>query len=102
MKLRNLTQGSVWKAITFTFGLVCALIVQLCPKACVALFTKSDVVIVHGTDYLKSYVWNCALDGIHFCYSGFFTACGYSTVSFFHNTVSIVTASLCRCSTCSL
>lgn len=78
--------------ITFSFGLVCALLVHINPEWSVRLFTDSAHVSQLGGEYLSSYVWDCALAGIHFCFSGFFTACGYSIVSFSHNVVSIVTA----------
>ena len=78
--------------ITFGFGLLSAGIVQLCPESCVSLFTDNERVIALGAGYLSSYVWDCALAGVHFCFSGFFTSCGLPMVPFCHNVVSIVTA----------
>lgn len=78
--------------ITFVFGLLCACVVQLCPEACVRLFTDSPQVAIQGAGYLRSYVWDCALAGVHFCFSGFFTACGLTMIPFAHNVVSIVTS----------
>jgi Na+-driven multidrug efflux pump len=49
-------------------------------------------VIRLGDQYLRGYVWDCVLAGIHFCFSGFFCACGWSVVSFAHNAISIVVA----------
>lgn len=78
--------------ITFGFGLLCACIVQLCPEACVGLFTDNEKVMALGAGYLSSYVWDCALAGVHFCFSGFFTSCGLPLVPFCHNVASILTA----------
>ena len=37
-------------------------------------------------------MWDCIFAGIHFCFSGFYTACGYSIISFIHNVTSITCA----------
>lgn len=79
-------------AITFSFGLVWSILLQFNAEWPVRFFTDNAHVVQLGGEYLRSYVWDCALAGIHFCFSGFFTACGYSIVSFAHNVVSIVTA----------
>jgi len=55
------------------------------------LFTDSSEVIVSGGSYLRGYVFDCIFAGIHFCFSGFFCACGYSGISFLHNSISIIT-----------
>lgn len=76
------------------FGLFVTILFQFIPGVAVSLFTDDAAVIVQGSDYLRSYVMDCFLAGIHFCFSGFFVACGYSSISFFHNVVSIVCARL--------
>ena len=38
----------------------------------------------------RGYVWDCVLAGIHFCFSGYFTACGRAYISFAHNFIAIV------------
>ncbi|MDE5932656.1 MAG: MATE family efflux transporter, partial [Lachnospiraceae bacterium] len=38
------------------------------------------------------YVWDCVFAGVHFCFSGYFCAYGFSMISFIHNSVSIVCA----------
>ena len=43
-----------------------------------------------GSQYLKSYVWDCVFAGVHFCFSGYFCAIGRSGLSFLHNVLSIV------------
>ena len=45
-----------------------------------------------GGAYLQGYIFDCIFAGIHFCFSGYFCACGRSELSFLHNVVSIVTA----------
>lgn len=74
--------------ITTGYGLVMSLIFQFVPEWAVGIFTDDTKVIVLGGQYLMSYVWDCLLAGIHFCFSGYFTACGYSLLSFIHNFIS--------------
>ena len=42
---------------------------------------------------MHSYVFDCAIAGIHFCLSGFFVASGYPFISFLNNVISII---VCR------
>lgn len=79
-------------AITTGYGIVCAVVLQFVPQAAVGIFTDNPQVLAQGADYLRGYVWDCVFAGVHFCFSGFFTACGYSIISFVHNSVSIVCA----------
>ncbi len=81
-------------AITASYGFVVAVILQFIPDLAVTVFTDDAQVIALGAEYLRGYAWDCCLAGIHFCFSGFFTACGYSVVSFAHNCISIFTARL--------
>ena len=78
--------------ITTVYGTVCAIVLQFVPELAVGIFTDNAQVLVQGSDYLRGYVWDCIFASIHFCFSGFFTACGYSIISFVHNSISIVTA----------
>ncbi len=78
--------------ITTSYGLICAVVLQFVPQAAVGIFTDNPQVLAQGADYLRGYVWDCIFAGVHFCFSGFFTACGYSIISFVHNSVSIVCA----------
>lgn len=80
--------------ITAGFGCLWSIILQFVPHAMVGVFTSDADVIASGSDYLRSYVWDCALAGVHFCFSGYFTAYGYSIISFAHNFLSIVCARL--------
>lgn len=78
--------------ITTVYGVVCAVVLQFIPGLAVGIFTDNAQVLAQGSDYLRGYVWDCIFASIHFCFSGFFTACGYSIISFVHNSISIVTA----------
>ena len=79
-------------AIVVIFGSCCSIIMQAYPELAITLFTDDPKVIVLGCQYLQGYVWDCVFAGIHFCFSGFFCACGWSIISFIHNAVSIVIA----------
>lgn len=85
---------TLWMAngIVVGFGALFAIVFQTYPEMAVSLFTNDEQVIVQGCQYLQGYVWDCVFAGIHFCFSGFFCACGWSIVSFVHNAISIVVA----------
>ena len=85
---------TLWMAngIVVGFGALFAIVFQTYPEMAVSLFTNDEQVIVQGCQYLQGYVWDCVFAGIHFCFSGFFCACGWSMVSFVHNAISIVVA----------
>ncbi|MCM1295282.1 MAG: MATE family efflux transporter [Muribaculaceae bacterium] len=74
--------------ITVAFGILFSIICQFASPAIVDLFTDDRDVIRMGVQYLKSYVFDCALAAIHFCFSGYFCACGRSVYSFIHNIIS--------------
>ena len=77
-------------AIAAGFGVVASILFQFIPDFAVSLFTGDSEVIARGAEYLRSYVWDSVLAGIHFCYSGLFTACGCAMISFIHNFISIL------------
>ena len=56
----------------------------------VSLFTANSAVIILGIQYLRGYIWDSFLGGIHFSFSGYFCALGKSRISFLHNLLSIV------------
>ena len=87
-------QQTLWYALgmTVSFGIVVACITQYTAYDIVALFTYDTAVIVAGEGYLQGYIFDCIFAGVHFCFSGYFCACGRSEISFLHNVVSIVTA----------
>lgn len=76
-------------AIAFCCGLIFAFICQFTSEPLIGCFSKDASVIRLGGEYLRSYSFDCAIAGIHFCFSGFFCAYGYSMVSFIHNILSI-------------
>lgn len=77
-------------AISFGCGLFLAILCSLAAEPILSLFNKDPDVIRLGAQYLRSYAFDCAIAGVHFCFSGFFCAYGYSMVSFVHNILSIV------------
>lgn len=93
-KKNNYARLTFWYAIIITvlFGIISAVIMQFYAQTAVGIFTGDATVIKMGGQYLKSYVWDCVLAGIHFCFSGYFCACGLSGISFLHNFISIIVA----------
>lgn len=81
---------SVFAALTF--GVAVSVITEFTAPGIVRIFGKDPAVIKHGAEYLRSYVWDSALAGVHFCFSGYFSALGKSKISFFHNIIAVVTA----------
>lgn len=78
--------------IAVLFGVVVSTIIQFIAPWVVSLFTSDQAVIKSGAEYLRGYVFDTIFAGIHFSFSGYFCAIGYSTLSFIHNLVSIVIA----------
>ena len=83
--------------IAFGFGVVMSIIIQFTADPIVALFTDKSAadgaeVIRLGGEYLRGYILDCALAGIHFCFSGYVCACGKSGLSFLHNILAVVFA----------
>lgn len=74
------------------FGFTVAVITQFVSVPVVKIFTEDAAVAVMGGQYLRSYIWDCMLAGVHFCFSGYFCACGKSGISFIHNSLSIILA----------
>ena len=69
-----------------TFGLLSAAVMQFAAESFVGLFAKNNADVIRlGGQYLRGYVWDCVFAGIHFCFSGYFCACGRSGFSFLHN-----------------
>ena len=76
--------------ITVGFGIIVSIIVQFTGSNIVGMFSDNGAVIRLGDQYLRSYIWDTILAGIHFCFSGYFCAYGLSGISFLHNVLSIV------------
>ena len=77
-------------AIAVGIGTIFAIAFQFISTPVLSLFTREEVVVTLGTQYLKSYVTDCVLAAIHFCFSGYFCAMGKSIISFIHNVASII------------
>ena len=72
-----------------SFGLLVSVIAQFNADSVVRLFTSDHTVVTMGGEYLRGYIWDCLLAGIHFCFSGYFCACGHSELSFMHNMITL-------------
>ena len=76
--------------ICICFGAVISTTVQFKSEAIIALFDKNPQVIALGSQYIKSYIFDCIFAGMHFSFSGYFCALGKSGISFLHNSLSII------------
>ena len=85
---------TLWEALAITvgFGMVFSIAIQFMAGDVVSILTSESEVIRLGAQYLRGYVWDCVLAGMHFCFSGFFCACGWSILSFIHNVAAIILA----------
>lgn len=75
--------------ITVSWGIIVAVYSQFLPHTLVGLFTRDDLVLAAGCEYLKSYTVDTALAAIHFCFSGYFCGIQKSGISFVHNILSV-------------
>lgn len=76
--------------ISVAFGTISAIIMQFASEPIIGLFSNNSNVILLGSQYMRGYVWDCILAGVHFCFSGYFCAYGLSGISFIHNSISII------------
>lgn len=76
--------------IGFCVGLVFAVLSQFFAENVISMFTSNAEVVRFGCQYIKTYVFDCVFAAIHFCFSGYFCACGKSIYAFLHNAISIV------------
>ncbi len=73
------------------FGILVSIICQFASPQIVACFVKGEPEVVRfGGQYLRAYCLDCIFAGIHFCFSGYFSAYGKSMYSFIHNVTSIL------------
>lgn len=77
-------------SITVIYGLALGILMQFFDAAVLAQFTTDAAVIAMGCQYMGAYIWDVAIAGVHFCYSGYFCAYGISIAAFIHNAVSSV------------
>lgn len=71
-------------------GLLFAILFQFISAPFFTLFTKDPVVQALAVQYMCTYVLDCVVAGIHFPFSGFFSASGLSILSFIHNLCSVI------------
>ncbi len=72
-------------------GLVFSVLCQFFGEDVIGIFAKNEPETIRlGAQYLSTYVLDTALAGIHFCFSGYFSAYGRSMYSFIHNVISSV------------
>ena len=73
------------------FGIVVWIVCQFASSSIVGLFVRNETeVVLLGSEYLRAYSLDCIFGGIHFCFSGYFSAYGKSMYSFAHNLISTV------------
>ena len=77
-------------AIAFGFGVIISVVIQFVAEPVVGLFTDDAAVAAAGGQYLRGYILDCCLAGLHFCFSGYFCAIGRSELSFLHNITAVV------------
>lgn len=73
-----------------TWGIAATILMQLSAEPFIRLFADNTEVVRLGSQYMRGYVWDCILAGIHFSFSGYFCAYGLSVISFLHNSISII------------
>lgn len=89
---KDRARQTLWYAMfaAVIFGTVSALLMQFFAEPVVGIFRGEPEVVLLGGQYLRGYVWDCVFAGVHFCFSGYFCACGRSGLSFLHNAIAIV------------
>lgn len=78
--------------IAVVWGAGAVVLMQFDAERFVGMFSNNAEVVRLGGQYMRGYVWDCVLAGIHFSFSGYFCAYGLSGISFLHNSLSIVCA----------
>ena len=80
--------------ISIGWGAAAVLFMTFFSPAVIGAFLKDAETVQMGCEYMRGYVWDCIFAGVHFCFSGYFCACGHSGLSFLHNSISIICARL--------
>lgn len=73
-----------------TWGIAVCFLMQFSAEPFVGIFSDNAEVIRLGSQYMRGYIWDSILAGIHFSFSGYFCAYGLSGISFVHNSLSII------------
>ncbi len=77
--------------ICIIYGALVFVVCVLLATPIVRLFIKDEPEVVRlGAQYLKTYSIDCMLAGVHFCFSGYFSAYGKSLYTFTHNVLSVI------------
>ncbi len=77
--------------ICFFSGMVFFVLAQFFGAQIVGIFAKDEAEVIRlGAQYFSSYSVDCAIAGIHFCFSGYFNAYQKSWITFLHNAASII------------
>ena len=76
--------------MSFSIGTFFAVLFQFISPLFFGMFTDDPVVKEYAVQYMRTYVIDCAIAGVHFPFSGFFSACNRSVLSFIHNLASVI------------
>ncbi len=71
-------------------GFLFAVAFQFISGPVFSMFTKDPVVRELSVQYMRTYVLDCIVAGVHFPFSGYFSACNVSMLSFIHNVLSVL------------
>lgn len=82
--------GAAGAALGTTLSQTFSVVTQFVGADVVGLFTADATVVTMGEEYIRSYIWDCAIAGIHFCFSGYFCAYGMSGIPFLYTILSII------------
>lgn len=75
---------------TTLYGILMTILVQFQAGTILSMFTSNSKVILSGSEYIKSYIFDCIFAGIHFSFTGYFAALQKSYIGFIHNIMAIV------------
>ena len=84
---------TLWYAVCIAlgWGFLVTIVMQIAAEPFVSLFLRDGGEAVRlGGQYMRGYVMDCMLAGVHFCFSGYFCALGKSLVPFVHNLLSMM------------
>ena len=91
-KLHDRSRKTLFYAVItcVLFGLIATIVCETNTAFIVGLFAKGEPdIVVLGAQYLRAYVFDCIIAGIHFCFCGFFSAYEKSYISSIHNILSV-------------
>jgi putative MATE family efflux protein len=77
-------------SIAVSIGVFFAVLFQFISAPFFSMFTSDEIVRELAVQYMRTYVLDCIVAGVHFPFSGFFSAAGVSILSFVHNVCSVL------------